>query len=220
MPLVVLASHDFSDVPTGSTFHNDISRVKGAAITAGCGGGRYCPDDPVTRGQMAAFLSRTASRGAYDAGTLSPVPAAPTDLAVVTVRGSNVPGGTALVQLTGTFWVSVAYGNDLNCNPCEAAARIVQNGGGGSQFTYVQVFNQSASVSEVGSGAVTWMATIPTGQDVTFHFQAYRSVGTGTMNAAGQLSAIVVPLDGSGENPDLSAAAAPPLDPEDLLPDR
>ena len=29
-----------------------------SGITAGCGGGNYCPDAPLTRGQMAVFLSR------------------------------------------------------------------------------------------------------------------------------------------------------------------
>ena len=29
-----------------------------AGITSGCGGGRFCPDGLVTRGQMATFLSR------------------------------------------------------------------------------------------------------------------------------------------------------------------
>jgi S-layer homology domain len=28
-----------------------------AGITAGCGGGRFSVDDPITRGQMAVFLS-------------------------------------------------------------------------------------------------------------------------------------------------------------------
>jgi hypothetical protein len=28
-------------------------------VTAGCGGGRYCPTDPVTRAQMAIFLVKT-----------------------------------------------------------------------------------------------------------------------------------------------------------------
>jgi hypothetical protein len=31
---------------------------KQAGITGGCGGGKYCPDSNVTRGQMAAFLRR------------------------------------------------------------------------------------------------------------------------------------------------------------------
>jgi hypothetical protein len=28
-------------------------------VTAGCGGGTYCPNDVVTRAQMAVFLSTT-----------------------------------------------------------------------------------------------------------------------------------------------------------------
>jgi len=29
-----------------------------SGVTAGCGGGNFCPDAPVTRAQMATFLSR------------------------------------------------------------------------------------------------------------------------------------------------------------------
>jgi hypothetical protein len=29
------------------------------SVTAGCGGGNYCPGNPVTRGQMAVFLTTT-----------------------------------------------------------------------------------------------------------------------------------------------------------------
>jgi hypothetical protein len=41
-----------------SPFESDIERLAAAGITSGCGPQRFCPDDPVTRGQMAAFLSR------------------------------------------------------------------------------------------------------------------------------------------------------------------
>jgi glucose/arabinose dehydrogenase len=47
----------FSDV-AGSQFADDIAWVATRGITTGCGGGRYCPDDPVTREQMASFLVR------------------------------------------------------------------------------------------------------------------------------------------------------------------
>ncbi len=43
------------------TFENDINRLAAAGITKGCNpptNDRYCPDNPVTRGQMAAFLAR------------------------------------------------------------------------------------------------------------------------------------------------------------------
>jgi len=36
----------------------DINRIASAGIAAGCGERRYCPNQPVTRGQMVAFLHR------------------------------------------------------------------------------------------------------------------------------------------------------------------
>lgn len=51
----------FSDVGARSTFFDDIGKLATAAITRGCNppaNDRFCPKDPVTRGQMAAFLDR------------------------------------------------------------------------------------------------------------------------------------------------------------------
>ena len=48
----------FNDVPTTHPFFQFIEALVAAGITSGCGGGGYCPDSPVTRGQMAVFLSR------------------------------------------------------------------------------------------------------------------------------------------------------------------
>jgi len=49
---------DFADVPQSDSFHDDIERILRSGVTSGCGGGAYCPDLPVTRAQMAAFLVR------------------------------------------------------------------------------------------------------------------------------------------------------------------
>lgn len=52
---------EFVDVPSGSTFAVDISKLATAGITIGCNpptNNRFCPNDPVTRGQMAAFIVR------------------------------------------------------------------------------------------------------------------------------------------------------------------
>ena len=57
-PLGVLANHQFSDVPTGASYHDDVEALVNAGVTTGCGGGEYCPTDSVTRGQMAQFLNR------------------------------------------------------------------------------------------------------------------------------------------------------------------
>lgn len=50
----------FDDVPcTGGLFDPWIEDLAGRGITGGCGGGNYCPDNPVTRAQMAVFLVLT-----------------------------------------------------------------------------------------------------------------------------------------------------------------
>ena len=36
-----------------------IKQLYNEGITSGCGGGNYCPENPVTRAQMAVFLVRT-----------------------------------------------------------------------------------------------------------------------------------------------------------------
>lgn len=47
----------FSDV-TNSTFLDDIMWLSNERITLGCGGGKFCPKEEVTRAQMASFLAR------------------------------------------------------------------------------------------------------------------------------------------------------------------
>ena len=49
----------FPDVTCPSTFANWIEELAAEGITGGCGGGNYCPANPVTRAQMAVFLLKT-----------------------------------------------------------------------------------------------------------------------------------------------------------------
>ena len=52
-----LESAPFSDI-AGSRFYDDIVWLSDTGITTGCGGGRFCPNSPVSRGQLATFLVR------------------------------------------------------------------------------------------------------------------------------------------------------------------
>ena len=47
----------FTDVPTGHPQFRFVEALVASGITGGCGAGIYCPDNPLTRGQMAVFLS-------------------------------------------------------------------------------------------------------------------------------------------------------------------
>lgn len=47
----------FSDVPTTHPQFRFVEAMVRSGITGGCGAGNFCPNDPLTRGQMAVFLS-------------------------------------------------------------------------------------------------------------------------------------------------------------------
>jgi hypothetical protein len=46
-----------NDVPTGHPLFRFVEALAASGVTGGCGGGTYCPDAPITRGQMAVFLA-------------------------------------------------------------------------------------------------------------------------------------------------------------------
>jgi outer membrane protein assembly factor BamB len=52
------AQQRFADVLPTHPFYGFIDQMAGRGITQGCGGGNYCPTEPVTREQMAMFLIR------------------------------------------------------------------------------------------------------------------------------------------------------------------
>jgi hypothetical protein len=55
------ATRDYFTDDEQSVHEANINRVAAAGIASGCGSGRYCPTQVVTRGQMAAFLRRAFS---------------------------------------------------------------------------------------------------------------------------------------------------------------
>ncbi len=51
------ATATFDDVPTDHWAFRFVEALADSGITAGCGGGNYCPDDPITRAEMAVYLA-------------------------------------------------------------------------------------------------------------------------------------------------------------------
>lgn len=99
----VYASHQFSDVASTSQFHDDIDAVADAGVTLGCteDGTQYCPDEDVSRQQMAAFLNRL---GALD----------PRQDPVVNARTVN---GLGMFAGIVTVEVDNEEGNEEECEP-------------------------------------------------------------------------------------------------------
>ena len=52
------SSPTFGDVPADHAFFQFVEALATSEVTGGCGGGNFCPDNPLTRGQMAVFLSK------------------------------------------------------------------------------------------------------------------------------------------------------------------
>ena len=101
VPAVVVANHQFPDVPNGHPFHEEISFMAEAGITAGFMDGGYHPSDSVTRQAMAAFLKRGLGHVMLDNETTLPssnvhAPMGTTSTAPVVVReiDVDVPGAT------------------------------------------------------------------------------------------------------------------------------
>jgi hypothetical protein len=57
----------FGDVPASSPYCRWIEELARRGIVGGCGGGNYCPGEPVTREQMGVFISLTFGLSLYGA---------------------------------------------------------------------------------------------------------------------------------------------------------
>jgi hypothetical protein len=55
----------FNDVPASNPFCRWIEELVRRGVVSGCGGGNYCPTDPVSREQMGVFIAATFSLSLY-----------------------------------------------------------------------------------------------------------------------------------------------------------
>lgn len=121
----------FRDVPSRYVHSPGIEQLRAAGVTNGCGDGtRYCPNDAVSRGAMASFLTRGGAQayGANSATTLAPGsdPADPNVNGVpvtLDVTGAGERGGRQQVVLQGSVTVTAEAPNE-DCDPCEVQAYV------------------------------------------------------------------------------------------------
>ncbi len=125
IPAAAGAAGVFDDVPAGNTFEADIEWLASVDVTRGCNppaNTQYCPDDSVTRAQMAAFLHRL-SNNVVDAATIDGIDSA--DLvSVYGVTGGiqddffapgfmSIGGDTIVAPVDGFFHITaVVYAAD------------------------------------------------------------------------------------------------------------
>ena len=109
----------FTDVGTTHPYFAWIQKMKQFGITSGCSDTTYCPDDPVTRGQMAVFIMRGEFNLLLPPSTpaltwISQATTSPGTTVNVTIAGQNtnfVAGATQVNAGTGISVSNVAVVN-------------------------------------------------------------------------------------------------------------
>jgi hypothetical protein len=89
-----------------STFEDDIEWVFAEGITVGCSAERYCPNDPVTREQMAIFLDRALDLPATATDYFSDDAGRSGEAAINRLRAANITTGCAVGLYCPTELVS------------------------------------------------------------------------------------------------------------------
>lgn len=172
IPATVLASHQFSDVPTSNPFHGAISTLVGSGITSGCGSGRYCPKDAVNREQMAAFMTRGGGRATADGGAVTFADAADFYVSTVSITAGGVGGGTGFIQVTAD---ATAATDEAGVCPCEVVIYIVDTAtdeiAGVHAFVISDVAHPTFGL-RAAAGGVNWVFRVPSGASRTFGLAA------------------------------------------------
>jgi hypothetical protein len=185
VPVAVFAAHSFNDVPDDHTFHDAIAWMKDNGVTVGCNppaNTSYCPDDNVTRGQMAAFMRRLAENQVVDAATAVVAGTAheATRSALVTVTGTSSGTATSIATVTdppaGAYvvtgtWVATAHGGG-------AGGRVVCDlTAGASTGRAVAFISNTASAGQESMASVL-TGTLAAGDDVNLSCWTENLVGS------------------------------------------
>jgi hypothetical protein len=154
-PLGVLANHQFTDVPTSNTFHDDIDAIADAGVTTGCAAGKYCPKDFVTREQMAAFLNRLGALApgktpVVNATRLDGLDAAQFARTDVVRSGQTTCAGSAMLPGQSTYAYATTF-NELYFTTASGHARCQMHLPDGATITAFKVTLNDASITESAS---------------------------------------------------------------------
>jgi len=166
VPVAVIAAHSFNDVPDSNQFHESIAWMQENGITIGCNppaNTEYCPEDNVSRQQMAAFMRRLAQTdGSTGIGVTDPADTVPVSgttyvelltLEATATAEANVTlnGHVTLSKSTdpaGSYQVIVAR---------DSCAGPVVGAGGWSTESTTESATVAVTASDVATGATTYV---------------------------------------------------------------
>lgn len=212
-PLGVLASHQFTDVPTSASYHDDVEALVDNGITFGCGGGMYCPSDSVTRAQMAQFLNRLGNldgdatpsvdaaslQGSLPAVGVIRLDGSTTSESVTTLDSFTVtaPGpGTLYVQVAGDFWSDMDASTTSSVTDffrwgiCDAANSSASCGETWID-TYTQDADNASGLNDTPGSARARMVTVASAGTRTFYLNAHRASSASDINTYNTYATVI-----------------------------
>ncbi|MPZ53264.1 MAG: hypothetical protein GEU79_11120 [Acidimicrobiia bacterium] len=181
-PVVVWASHQFRDVPDDHVFHEDIGWLADNQVTLGCNppdNDLFCPDEGVTRGQMAAFMRRLSEGGVVDASTVgglspgnlggafsvaAPLKHIPSQESVSVVTSNVDMPAAGTLTLTGEmfFYIGWEHVGAIWTEVDDGSCDIDKNRPESSITTYGT--HRSQLLFGNGGGAATWVLPVGRGR--------------------------------------------------------
>ena len=192
MPAAAQSCAGFTDVPASSQFCANVEWLKNRAITAGCMSATlYCPQEPVTRLSMAAFLNRLGT-------ALTPVELAPVSAAPVIVNPTNNPvlcattaPGFEIADFPRRAYVAGAAHLSSPPVAIDVLANVLVSTNNGATWTqiansdhYATLYAGSTPPQHVSLAPFGWV-DLAVGQTVRFAVGLARFAGTGTSVTAG-----------------------------------
>ena len=197
VPAFAVVQGSFSDVPPSAFYYNAVEAIYHAGITSGCATGLYCPENSVTRGQMAVFMQRGFGRIYYAKGNFRGLPTDQTsvNIAEITIDTTNKVSGqgqSVFVKLDGKLWART--NTSTSCAPCVIRYAILEAnevfGGQGGSVSFVTPHVQSTT------GTDTLAVEVPTGVQRIYRLVAFFAEGSPATNiaVAGSLTAITAPF--------------------------
>ena len=212
LPMMTVASDIFRDVNDSNAFHDEITELFRARITRGCATNplRFCPDDAVTRGQMAGFLTRGLGRVTWDQG---PRRAGTNSVASVTVDAGGLPGGKGYVLVIASVGASTELGAGEEASPSLIAYAVERSETPYSHHEVDEV-GWDGSFNLFGPGAPIFQGTagdslfarardstvevfeVPSGESTTFDLVVYveQTDPTSNVSVYGKITALYVPF--------------------------
>jgi len=100
-------AQSFTDVPVDHWAASFIETLASNGVTAGCGGGNYCPGSSVTRAQMAVFLERGMNGSSYS-------PPAATGTVFLDVAASDF--AASFIEQLAADGITAGCGNNNYCS--------------------------------------------------------------------------------------------------------